>query len=197
MRSSTTSRLWQRIVGQPSWAISGRANSANVSESRTTCVRARSSSRNSHGARGAARARRSSSVITRHRQPVAVEQLEPAAHQHVVVRLVAGRAAQLVDAGALGDGDPDLRQQHALDVERDQRRTGVHRVSPPRSRSAGRPVRSGLAGVVGDLVDDVVPARQRQVVAHVRVHHQLGAGDRLAPWRCHRSASRAGRRARG
>ena len=41
-------------------------------------------------------------------EAVPVEQLEPAAHQDVVVGLVAGRAAQLGDAGALGDGDPDL-----------------------------------------------------------------------------------------
>ena len=47
MRSSTTSRLWQKIVGHPSWPINGRANSANVSDSRITCVRARSESRNS------------------------------------------------------------------------------------------------------------------------------------------------------
>ena len=47
MRSSTTSRSWQRIVGQPNWAISGRANSVNVSESRITGVRRRSRSRNS------------------------------------------------------------------------------------------------------------------------------------------------------
>jgi hypothetical protein len=47
MRSSVTSRLWQKIVGQPSLPISGRANSANVSESRITWVRARNASRNS------------------------------------------------------------------------------------------------------------------------------------------------------
>ena len=42
MRSSTTTSEWQKIVGHASWAISGRANSANVSDSRITWVRARS-----------------------------------------------------------------------------------------------------------------------------------------------------------
>ena len=35
-------RLWQKIVGHCNCAISGRANSANVSDSRTTWTRARS-----------------------------------------------------------------------------------------------------------------------------------------------------------
>ena len=47
--------------------------------------------------------------------------------RHVVVGLVARGPAQLVDAGPLGDGDPDLRQQHALDIEGDEARPVVHR----------------------------------------------------------------------
>ena len=94
-----------------------------------------------------------------------IEQLEPPAHQHVVVRLVPGRQAQFVDARALGDGDPDLRDQDALDVEGDERRT---------CRALG----TGAAGVGGDLVDDVVPPWLGQVVAHVREHHELRPGDR-------------------
>ena len=63
MRSSTTRRSWQKIVGQPSWAINGRANWANVSESRMTWVRARSASRNST-APGNGRSPAMTSVIT-------------------------------------------------------------------------------------------------------------------------------------
>ena len=45
------------------------------------------------------------------------EHLQPEAHQHVVVGLVAGRAPQRFDPGALGDVDPDLGDQHALEIE--------------------------------------------------------------------------------
>ena len=60
----------------------------------------------------------------------------------VVVGLVAGGAAQFVDPGPFGDGDPDLGHEHALEVEGDHRRPRVaHRLSlaePPRSnRNAG------------------------------------------------------------
>ena len=41
----------------------------------------------------------------------------PPAHQLVVVGLVARGAAQLGDAGALGDVDPDLGDEHAFEVE--------------------------------------------------------------------------------
>ena len=40
-------------------------------------------------------------------------------HQLVVVGLVPGRAAQGLDAGALGDGDPDFGREDALHVEGD------------------------------------------------------------------------------
>ena len=55
----------------------------------------------------------------RERQPVLLEQVEPVAHEHVVVGLVAGGAAQRLDAGALGDSDPDLGHQHPLQIEGD------------------------------------------------------------------------------
>ncbi len=42
---------------------------------------------------------------------------EAALHQDVVVGLVAGGAAQRVDAGALGDVDPDLGDEDPLEVE--------------------------------------------------------------------------------
>jgi hypothetical protein len=54
-----------------------------------------------------------------HRQPVLVEDREAVLHQHVVVGLVASGAAQLGDARALGDGDPDLGHQHPLEIEGD------------------------------------------------------------------------------
>ena len=97
----------------------------------------------------------------RHAEPVALEQVEAVPHQDVVVGLVARRAAQLLDAGALGDGDPDLGQQDALDVECHQR---------------GRSIIT-RAGVSAISVDDVGPSWPRQVVAHVGVHDELGAGD--------------------
>ena len=50
-------------------------------------------------------------------RPWRVEDREALLHQHVVVGLVARGAAQLRDAGALGDVDPDLGDQHALEVE--------------------------------------------------------------------------------
>ena len=53
----------------------------------------------------------------RHRQVVLVEEAEPVPHEDVVVRLLARRAAQGVDPGALGDRDPDLGDEHALEVE--------------------------------------------------------------------------------
>ena len=101
-------------------------------------------------------------VIADSAEPVALEQVEAVAHQDVVVGLVAGRAAQLLDAGALGDGDPDLGEQDALDVQGHEQRS----VGPSR-RVAISPI----------SVDDVGPPRPRQVVAHVGVHDELGAGD--------------------
>ena len=50
-------------------------------------------------------------------EPVLVEDLQAAAHQDVVIGLVAGRAAQRVDARALGDVDPDLGHEHALEIQ--------------------------------------------------------------------------------
>ena len=49
------------------------------------------------------------------------EEVEPRAHQHVVVGLVAGGAEQPVDAGGFGHGNPDLGDEHPLQVERDDR----------------------------------------------------------------------------
>ena len=50
-------------------------------------------------------------------EAVLVEDLEPAAHELVVIRLVARGAAQLCNAGLLGDGDPNLGSEHSLHVE--------------------------------------------------------------------------------
>ena len=52
-------------------------------------------------------------------QPVLVEDLQPVAHQHVVVRLIAGGAAQFGDARRLRDGDPEFGEQHPLEVQAD------------------------------------------------------------------------------
>jgi hypothetical protein len=112
-------RRWHRIVGRPSWASSGPANCSKVSDRITTWVRSRSSSRNSTApGSGASPAITSVILASRARAPRGAR---GAAHQHVVVGLVARRPAQLVDARALGDGDPDLGDEHALEVEGDDR----------------------------------------------------------------------------
>ncbi len=49
------------------------------------------------------------------------EQVEPVAHQDVVVGLVAGRAEESVDAGGLGHRHPHLGDQHTFEVEGDDR----------------------------------------------------------------------------
>jgi cyclohexadienyl dehydratase len=48
---------------------------------------------------------------------VPIQDLDAAAHQLVVVGLVARRAAQRRDAGALGDVDPDLRNEDPFEIE--------------------------------------------------------------------------------
>ena len=155
MRSSTTSRLWQKIVGQPSLPMSGRANSANVSDRRITCVRARSESRNST-APSSGDSPAMTSAIALIVKPVLGQQIQPVAHQHVVVGLVARRAAQRLDARALGDGDPDLGQQHALDVERDERRPTIRQRTHPVPSMARHaiPWRSEPADAGGDAHPD-------------------------------------------
>ena len=50
-------------------------------------------------------------------EPMLVEYLQSPAHQDVIVRFVAGRAAQFLDAGLFGHGDPDFRSQHPLHVQ--------------------------------------------------------------------------------
>jgi ATP-dependent 26S proteasome regulatory subunit len=52
-------------------------------------------------------------------QPVLAQQADAVAHQLVVVGLVARGAAELGDAGALGERDPDLGDEHAFEVEAD------------------------------------------------------------------------------
>ena len=56
------------------------------------------------------------------RQAVAVlvEDAEPHFHQLVVVGNVPGGGAQLVDTGALGEVDPDFRNQHPFQIETKQ-----------------------------------------------------------------------------
>jgi hypothetical protein len=52
-------------------------------------------------------------------QAMGVEDGDAVAHQLVVVRLVAGGDAQRLDAGGLGDVDPDLRDEDAFQIEAD------------------------------------------------------------------------------
>ncbi|MEZ5230244.1 MAG: hypothetical protein R2710_27345 [Acidimicrobiales bacterium] len=51
--------------------------------------------------------------------PFSARHSKPPGHEDVVVGLVASGSCEELDPGALGDGDPDLRHQHPLDVEGD------------------------------------------------------------------------------
>src|SRR5207247_6126942 len=42
---------------------------------------------------------------------------EPAAHQLIIIGFIPCRAAELFDAGFLGDGNPDFGSQHSLHVQ--------------------------------------------------------------------------------
>jgi len=50
---------------------------------------------------------------------VLVENGKPPQHELVIIRLVAGGAAQFRDAGLFGDRNPDFRRQHAFHVQSD------------------------------------------------------------------------------
>jgi hypothetical protein len=50
-----------------------------------------------------------------------VQNGEATAHEFVVIRLIARRAAQLRDIGFRGDRNPDFRRQHAFHVQGDDR----------------------------------------------------------------------------
>ena len=52
-------------------------------------------------------------------EAVGVEDLQATLHQLVVVWLIAGGATEFLDAGFLGDGDPDLRDEHAFQIQSD------------------------------------------------------------------------------
>ena len=74
------------------------------------------------------------------------QEVEAVPHQDVVVRLVPGGAAQPVDAGALGDGDPDLRDEDTLEVEGDD---GLLRLPGHRAILVDRPRRPPVRRAVG------------------------------------------------
>jgi hypothetical protein len=73
------------------------------------------------------------------RETVAIQDVEPVAHECVVVGLVAGGAAQLVDAGPLGHRHPDLGNQHPFQVQGDDRL--LRRAHGPQSATAQTPLR--------------------------------------------------------
>ena len=52
-------------------------------------------------------------------EAVLIEDFEAAEHQFVVVRLVAGGAAEFGDVGFLGDGNPDFRHENAFQIQND------------------------------------------------------------------------------
>ena len=128
MRSSSTTRRWQRIVGQPSWRIE-RLGELLEGVRQDHDLGALGAARRGTSTAPGQRLEAADHVLdARQREAVLVEQVEPVAHEDVVVGLVAGGAAQRVDAGALGDGDPDLRDEDALEVEGDDRLLRVRSV---------------------------------------------------------------------
>ncbi len=54
-------------------------------------------------------------------QAVPIENLQPPAHQHVVIRHVSGRQPKLLDAGLFRDGNPDFGRQHPFQIQGDDR----------------------------------------------------------------------------
>jgi hypothetical protein len=90
----------------------------------------RSSSRNGRAPGSGARPAMTSATSDIVR-PCSVEQAEPVLHEDVVVGLVPRRAPQGVDAGPLGDRDPDLGNEDALEIEGHDRlaMVGRHRHS--------------------------------------------------------------------
>ncbi len=46
-----------------------------------------------------------------------VQNGQPLLHQHVVIRNITGGCLQFLDAGLLGKGNPDFRDQYALQVK--------------------------------------------------------------------------------
>src|SRR5665647_1321321 len=83
---------------------------------------------------GQGRHRRDDRLNVGELETVPVEDRQPVAHEHVVVRLVAGGPPQLGDPGALGDGDPDLGNQYAFEVEAHQFRPHVCLAHRPSTR---------------------------------------------------------------
>jgi hypothetical protein len=78
-----------------------------------------------------------------------VEDFESAPHQLVVVGLVASRPAEGVDAGLLGKGNPDLRNENSFEVEANDE--WLHGAWPTRFWAVGnsgldKPARQGTTG---------------------------------------------------
>ena len=71
---------------------------------------------------------------------------QAAAHQLVVVGLVAGGDAQLCDPGPLGHADPDLRNQDAFEVEAEH----VHAIDSAGDRIGSRAAEHHNARLRGD-----------------------------------------------
>src|SRR5436190_14687901 len=65
---------------------------------------------------------------------VLIEDLQAALHEHIVVRLIPGRAAQFADAGLLGKGDPDFRHENSFEIEGDNGLLHAGFMSRERSR---------------------------------------------------------------
>ncbi len=60
-------------------------------------------------------------------QPPLAQQADAKAHQLAVVRLIPRGTAEFRDAGALGEGDPDFRDENAFQVEADDLHAGLQR----------------------------------------------------------------------
>ena len=80
----------------------------------------------------------------RHREAVLVEAVEATPHQHVVVGLVPRGPREGLDPGAFGDRDPDLGDQHPLEVEGDDPLSWVraHSIARPYISPRGSEINS-------------------------------------------------------
>ena len=105
-------------------------------------------------------------------QPVLLEDRDAVAHQLVVVGLVARGDAQRLDAGRLRDVDPDLRHEHAFEVQaRNHAGVATGSIRPCKSRHGRCPAtltaRAPSVARAAELARGAKPCAQRVRTATV------------------------------
>jgi hypothetical protein len=117
MPSASASRLWQNSVGQPAAHQRVGEFVEGVGEDDDLVILAQLVE---EGARARHRAHFGDHLLdVRQAELVLAQDVQAVLHQLVVVRLVARRAAQLGNAGALGEFDPDFGDEDTFEVEAD------------------------------------------------------------------------------